>query len=125
MHQVQRFEQGRGNWDRAVDAAPALFEALEGDGAVGVIDAICRQRERFADTASGEVQHMAEGADFPRRAVGGSQEHLALFCGQVFAVARAVVQLSGHAQNPFLNSPRISPERASATLFISSVAYLR
>ena len=96
MHQVQRVEQGGGDGDGAVDAAPSLLEALEGDGAVGEVHAVAGQRQRLADAAAGEVEEVAEGADLARRAVGGLEEGAALVLCQILAVARLVEQLSGH-----------------------------
>ena len=107
-----------GDGDGAVDAAAALLEALEGDGAVGEVHAVAGEGEGLADAASGEVQEVAEGADLAGRGVGRFEERPALVRRQVLAVAPLVKEFSGHCCAPFLCF-----YHASATSAASGAAY--
>ena len=79
MDQVERVEPGGGHRDGAVDAAPALLEALEGDGTIGEVHAVAGQGQGLADAAAGGVQDVAGSPHLTRRAGGRFEKCRPLF----------------------------------------------
>jgi hypothetical protein len=93
MHEIERFEQSRGNGHGAIDAGAALLEALEDQGAGGEIDPIGGERQRLGQPAAGIGQGHAEGAYLAVSLFGGAQEGVALAGGEIFARPSRGVQL--------------------------------
>jgi hypothetical protein len=93
MHQIEGLEQGRGHGHAPVDARAAFLQALKHQHAGGEVDAVHRQRQRLGQpTAAGGECH-AQRAHRAIDPLGGAQEGVALFGGEVFAGARGGVQL--------------------------------
>ncbi len=80
-HQVQHGGQLGWDGDGAEHRTPALLQALEGDRRSRHVDALCGERQRFADPAPGPGEQVAEGAHVAGCPVGRGQGGAALVGG--------------------------------------------
>ena len=92
VHQVERVEQGRGDGHGAIDAGPALLQALDHQHAGGEVHAIGGEGEGLGQPAAGIGEGHAEGAHLAIGALGFAQEGVALAGGEVFPGAVRGVQ---------------------------------
>ena len=76
MHHVEHVEQLGRNRDRAKNAAPAFFQALEDDHLAGKVDLLRRERQGFGYSAAAIMKDAAEGPDLARGACGGFEKRL-------------------------------------------------
>lgn len=85
-------EDAGGHRHGAVDAGPALLQALEDDDPGVEIDPVGGERQRLGDLAAGVGEHEAQGADLPRRPLGDGEEGRALLGREILAPALGVVE---------------------------------